>query len=287
MEKKRKKASASSEIIRRLKKNKGAMLGLFIIIIFMLVAIFADVISPYERGIVQNSKALLNRPSAQHFFGTDHLGRDVFTRMIHGARVSLTIGISTTIGSMFFGLVLGACAAYYGGKTDEIIMRIMDMLMCIPSMLLALAIIAAMGSGLVNLMIAICISIIPGYARLIRSVALTIVENDFIKAAKACGTRDLRIIYKHIIPNAIGPIIVQATMSVASMILLAAGFSFIGMGIQPPAPEWGSMLSEAREYLRRAPYLMTFPGLAILLSALSFNLLGDGLRDALDPRLKN
>ena len=287
MEKKKKNATGVNEIIRRLKKNKSAMIGLFIVAIFVFIAIFADLISPYEKGIAQNSKRLLKPPSVEYVFGTDHLGRDVFTRVIHGTRVSLTIGIATTAVSVFFGMILGACAGYYGGKIDEIIMRILDTVTCIPSMLLSLAIVAALGSGLRNLMTAIAVSSVPGFARLIRSVVLTVVENDFIKAAKACGTRDPRIIYRHILPNAMGPIIVQATMSIAGMILLAAGLSFIGLGIQPPAPEWGAMLSEAREYLRRAPYLMAFPGVAILLAALSFNLLGDGLRDALDPRLKN
>lgn len=285
--KKRKKESQAKEVFRRLRKNKAAMIGLVIICIFVLFAIFADFVSPYEAGITQDSANRLQPPSGQHIFGTDGYGRDVFTRVLHGARISLTIGIATTLSALFFGGILGAYAGYYGGKADEIIMRLLDTVMCIPGLLLALSIVASLGSGLGNLLVAIGISNIPPFARLVRSVVLTIVDNDFIEAAVACGTSDWRIIRRHVLRNAIGPIIVQATMSISGMILMAAGLSFIGLGITPPAPEWGSMLSEAREFLRRAPYLMFFPGMAILLSALSLNLLGDGLRDALDPRLKS
>ncbi len=285
--KKRKKESQAKEVFRRLRKNRAAMIGLVIICIFVLFALFADVISPYQAGIQQDSKNRLQPPSGAHIFGTDGYGRDVFTRVLHGARISLTIGIATTVSALIFGGILGACAGYFGGRADEIIMRILDTVMCIPGLLLALSIVASLGSGLGNLLVAIGISNIPPFARLVRSVVLTIVDNDFIEAAVACGTSDWRIIRRHVLRNAIGPIIVQATMSISGMILMAAGLSFIGLGITPPAPEWGSMLSEAREFLRRAPYLMVFPGMAILLSALSFNLLGDGLRDALDPRLKS
>lgn len=275
------------EIFRRMKKNKAAMIGLVIITLIILTAVFADFISPYEYGIKQNSKERLLPPSSTHLFGTDGNGRDVFTRVIHGARTSLTLGLVTTLISAVGGGVLGACAGYYGGRLDDYIMRVLDTIMCIPNMLLALSIVAALGSGIGNLLIAITISNIPVFARIIRAVVLSIVENDYIEAAKACGTRDWRIIHRHILKNAMGPIVIQATMSISKMILLAASLSFLGLGVQPPAPEWGTMLSEAREFMRRAPYLMIFPGAAIVLSVLSLNLVGDGLRDALDPRLKS
>lgn len=283
-----KKNSQVKEIWKRMKKNKTAMIGLVIICIFVLLAIFADVIVDYEEmAITQNVKERLQPPNSVHWFGTDGYGRDVFARILHGSRVSLIIGLASTSISVIFGGLFGAMAGYYGGKIDSIIMRVMDTIMCIPPILLALAIVAALGPGIRNLLIAITVAQVPGFARVIRSVILSVAGQDFIEAAKACGTTDKRIILKHILPNAMGPIIVQATMSVSGMIITAAGLSFIGMGIQPPRPEWGAMLSESREYMRYAPYLVAFPGIAIVLAALSLNLLGDGLRDALDPRLKN
>lgn len=283
-----KKRSQGKEIWKRMKRNKAAMVGLTILCIFIFFAVFADVIANYEdMAITQNVKERLEPPSADHWFGTDVYGRDLFARIIHGARVSLTIGIGSTSISVVLGGLLGAMSGYYGGRIDNIIMRLMDTIMCIPAILLALAIVAALGPGIRNLLIAITVAQVPGFTRVIRSVILSVVDQDFIEAAKACGTRDSRIILKHILPNAMGPIIVQATMAVAGMIITAAGLSFVGMGIQPPRPEWGAMLSESREYMRHAPYLVAFPGIAIVLAALSLNLLGDGLRDALDPRLKN
>lgn len=283
-----KKKSQGKEIWKRIKKNRAAMIGLIIISIFIFFALSADLIADYgEKAITQNAKERLQQPNSEHWFGTDAYGRDVFARIIHGARVSLTIGLASTGVSVILGGLFGAMAGYYGGKVDNIIMRIMDTVMCIPGILLALAIVAALGPGMRNLLIAITVSNIPGFTRIIRSVILSVVGQDFIEAAKACGTTDKRIIIRHILPNAMGPIIVQATMSVAGMIIAAAGLSFIGMGIQPPRPEWGAMLAESREYMRYAPYLVAFPGIAIVLAALSLNLVGDGLRDALDPRLKN
>ena len=284
---KSKKNSQVKEIWRRLKKNKSAMVGLTILVIFALLAIFADVIVPYEKAIEQNGAVRLQGPSAEHWFGTDAFGRDTFARILHGSRVSLSIGFATIGISLVIGGFLGAAAGYYGGKIDNLIMRIMDVFMCIPAILLALAIVAALGAGMRNLLIAITIANVPSFVRLIRSVILTVVENDFIEAARSYGAKDMRIIVKYILPNAMGPIIVQATMGIAGMILSAAGLSYMGMGIQPPAPEWGAMLSEARDYMRTSPYLLYFPGFAILISALCFNLLGDGLRDALDPKLKD
>lgn len=286
-EKKYKKQSQVKEIWGRMRKNHAAMIGLAIFAIIVLVAIFADVIVPYEYGITQVAKNRLQPPSGTHLFGTDGYGRDVFARVVHGSRVSLLIGLATSVFSLVFGGLLGAAAGYYGGRVDSIIMRACDIIMSIPGMLLALAIIAALGPSLFNLLIAITISSIPGMVRLVRSTILTVVEQDFIEAAHSYGSSDFRIIMKYILPNALGPIIVSTTMNIASMILSAAGLSFIGLGIQPPQPEWGAMLSDAREFMHDAPYLLCFPGFAIVLTALSLNLIGDGLRDALDPKLKD
>lgn len=285
--KKSKKNSQLKEIWRRFKKNKSAMVGLIILIIFALIAIFADLIVPYEKAIEQNGAVRLQGPSSEHWFGTDAFGRDTFARIVHGSRVSLSIGFAAVGISLIIGGFLGAAAGYYGGRADNIIMRIMDVFTCIPGILLALAIVAALGSSMTNLLIAITIANIPGFVRLVRSSILTVVENDFIEAARSYGAKDFRIIVKYILPNAMGPIIVQATMGIAGMILSASGLSYMGMGIQPPRPEWGAMLSEAKDYMRTAPYLLLFPGFAILISALCFNLVGDGLRDALDPKLKD
>ncbi len=282
-----KKSSQVREIWRRFKKNKTAMLGLYILSITVLVAIFADLIVPYQKAVLQVGRERLQLPSAAHWFGTDGFGRDVFARVVHGSRYSLLIGVSTSLIALVLGGLLGAAAGYYGGRADNFIMRIMDVFMCIPPILLALAIVAALGPSLQNLLIAITISAMPDKTRLIRSTILTVAEQDFVEAAHSYGAKDLRIIIKYILPNAIGPVIVSTTMGIASMILSAAGLSYLGMGVQPPAPEWGAMLSEARQYMRQAAYLLYFPGIAILLSALSFNLVGDGLRDALDPKLRD
>ena len=218
--------------------------------------------------------------------GTDALGRDVMARLIYGARISLTIGLITAISALTIGGLIGAVAGFYGGKLDDILMRIMDIFLSLPSMLLAIAVIASLGSGITNIMIAVAVSYIPYYARIIRSSVLSIRNKEYIESARAIGTSDFRIIMKHIIPNAIGPVIVQATLGVGEIIISAAGLSFLGLGIEPPLPEWGKMLSEGKEVIRSSPYLVIFPGLCIMTTVLSLNLLGDGLRDALDPRLK-
>lgn len=283
-----KKKSQILDVWRRLRRNKSAMIGMVILAIFIFFAVFADVIVDYEEmAIRQHDDARLLAPSLEHLFGTDGYGRDIFARVVHGARTSLTIGIISTLVSVSVGGVLGACAGYYGGAIDNIIMRFMDMLVSIPSTLLSLSIVAALGPGLRNLLIAITISEIPMFTRLIRSVILSVIGQDYIEAAKSCGTSDARIILRHILPNAIGPIIVQSTMEVSGIIIAAAGLSFLGMGIQPPSPEWGYMLNEGKEFIMSHPHLVIFPGLAIALAALSLNVIGDGLRDALDPRLKN
>ncbi|WP_242841631.1 ABC transporter permease [Desulfitibacter alkalitolerans] len=285
--KKLKKKSWFGEVWKRMKRNRIAMLGLGIFSIIVFCTIFADLIVPYKNALEQRIDLRLLPPSAEHWFGTDAFGRDVFARIIHGTRNSLVMGIGAVIVGISIGGVLGATAGFYGGRIDTIIMRLVDTIMCIPFMLLALAIVAALGPGLVNVLIALMLSMVPYYTRVIRSAILTVVGQDFIEAARACGTPDHYIILKHILPNAIGPVIVQATMSVGTMIIWAAAMSFLGMGIQPPYPEWGAMLSEGKEYMMYSPHLVLFPGIAIALTALSLNLMGDGLRDALDPRLKD
>ena len=282
-----KKRSQWVEVWRRLKRNKMAVLGLIILIILVLLAVFADVIANYDNVVIkQNLVHRLQGPSAAHWLGTDEFGRDIFARLVHGTRVSLQVGIVAVGISIVIGGILGAVAGYYGGKLDNTIMRIMDIFLAVPSILLAIAIVSALGPSIINLMLAISISSVPSYARIVRASVLSIRDQEFIEAAKAIGASNTRIIFRHIIPNSLAPVIVQATLGVASAILSTAGLSFIGLGIQPPAPEWGSMLSGGRQYLRYAWWVTTFPGVAIMITILSLNLLGDGLRDALDPRLK-
>lgn len=282
-----KKRSQWVEVWRRLKRNKMAILGLVILVILVLLAVFADVIANYDNVVIkQNLAHRLQGPSAAHWLGTDEFGRDIFARLVHGTRVSLQVGIVAVGISIVIGGILGAVAGYYGGKLDNTIMRVMDIFLAVPSILLAIAIVSALGPSIINLMLAISISSVPSYARIVRASVLSIRDQEFIEAAKAIGASNTRIIFRHIIPNSLAPVIVQATLGVASAILSTAGLSFIGLGIQPPAPEWGSMLSGGRQYLRYAWWVTTFPGVAIMITILSLNLLGDGLRDALDPRLK-
>lgn len=282
-----KKNSQWAEIARMLAKNKMAMLGLVILIILVVLALFADVIADYETVVIkQNLSNRLVPPNSENWLGTDEFGRDIFARLIHGARVSLKVGILAVGLSIIIGGTLGAIAGFYGGYIDNVIMRIMDIFLAVPSILLAIAIVSALGPSIINLMIAISISSVPRYARIVRASVLSIRDQEFIEAAKAIGASNARIIFKHIIPNSLAPVIVQGTLGVASAILSTAGLSFIGLGIQPPDPEWGSMLSGGRQYLRYAWWVTTFPGVAIMITILSLNLLGDGLRDALDTRLK-
>ena len=282
-----KKRSQWREVWRMLKKNKMALVGLGILVILVLLALFADVIADYDTVVIKQSLAnRLKGPSAEHWLGTDEFGRDIFARLVHGARVSLKVGIIAVGISIILGGILGALAGFYGGRIDNIIMRIMDVFLAVPSILLAIAIVSALGPSIINLMVAISISSVPRYARIVRASVLSIRDQEFVEAARAIGANNARIIFRHIIPNSLAPVIVQGTLGVASAILSTAGLSFIGLGIQPPAPEWGSMLSGGRQYLRYAWWVTTFPGVAIMITILSLNLLGDGLRDALDPRLK-
>ena len=283
---KSKKTNQMKEIWRRFRKSKTAMLGLCLLIFVLCIAIFADVIIPYENAISQSANRL-DGPSAAHIFGTDELGRDLFARIVHGSRYSLLIGVSTSVLALVIGGLLGAIAAYYGGWVDNIIMRLTDVVMTVPPILLSLAVVAALGGSLRNLLIAITISCVPSMLRLVRSVVLGVVDEDYIEAARSYGASDMRIILKYVIPNALGPIIVTTTMNVANMILSAAGLSFLSLGVQPPAPEWGALLSDAKTYMFTAPHLLYIPGIFIVIAALSFNLAGGGLRDALDPKLKD
>lgn len=283
-----KKRSQWAEVWRRLKKNKTAMIGLGILIMLVLLALFADVIANYDNVVIkQNLPNRLKGPGNGHILGTDEFGRDIFARIVHGSRVSLQVGVVAVSIAIGIGGTLGAIAGYYGGNLDNVIMRIMDIFLAIPSILLAISIVSALGPSLFNLMLSIGISSIPSYARIVRASVLSIRDQEFVEAARAIGANDFRIITKHIIPNALAPVIVQGTLGVAGAILSTAGLSFIGLGIQPPAPEWGSMLSGGRQFLRYAWHVTAFPGIAIMITILSLNLLGDGLRDALDPRLKN
>jgi peptide/nickel transport system permease protein len=282
-----KKRSMALEIWRRLKKNKMAMLGLTILVMLALTAIFADVIADYDTKVIaQDIPNRLQGPSMEHWCGTDEFGRDIFARLVHGSRVSLVVGLISVSISLFIGGALGAIAGYYGGRVDNVIMRIMDIFLAVPSILLAMTIVAALGTSLVNVMLAIGVSGVPGYARIVRASVMSIKDQEFVEASRAIGAKSPTTIFREILPNCLAPIIVQATLSVAGAILSTASLSFIGLGVQPPSPEWGAMLSGGRNYLRDALHLTLFPGLAIVITILALNLLGDGLRDALDPRLK-
>ncbi|MBS4040123.1 MAG: ABC transporter permease [Flavobacteriales bacterium] len=282
----RKKRSPWAEVWRRLKKNKAALFGLTIICILFILAIFADYIAPYGFDD-QDLLARFQTPNSKHLLGTDNFGRDILSRIIYGSRISLQVGFIAVSIAMICGGTLGSIAGYYGGRLDNFIMRIMDILLAIPGILLAISIVAALGPGLRNVMIAVGIGSIPSYARIVRASVLSLRDQEFIEAAKAVGANDFRIITKHIIPNSMAPIIVQATIGVANAILSAAGLSFIGLGIQPPQPEWGAMLNNGRQFIRDYSHMTAFPGLAIMITIFALNLLGDGLRDALDPRLKS
>ena len=285
--KRAKKHAQLKEFWRRYKKNKAAVVGLVILCVIVGIAVFADFIVPYARCVEQVGADRLQWPSAAHWFGTDEFGRDLFARVVHGARYSLFIGVATSLMALVAGAILGASAGYFGGMVDNVICRIIDVFMCVPPILLSLAVVAALGTSMRNLIIAITISCIPGNVRLIRSVVLTVADQDYVEVARSYGASNARIIFRYVLPNAMGPIIVNTTMAISDMILSAAGLSFIGMGIQPPSPEWGALLSAAQTYIFTSPYLLAFPGVFIILSSLSFNLVGDGLTDALDPKLKD
>ncbi len=290
----KKQRSLWQEAWRRFKKNKTAMLGLVFFVTLIVIAIVTLIIDAvtgnefYRNNVInQDLFGRLNGPSLAHPFGQDEFGRDMLLRMIWAVRYSLFMGSMAIILSLIFGGILGALSGYYGKTVDAVIMRAMDILLAIPSMLLATAIVAALGTSLVNVLIAIAISHIPSFARTVRASVLTVKDQEFIEAARAIGCHDGEIIFKYIIPNAMAPIIVQATVGLAGAILSIAGLSFLSLGIQPPTPEWGAMLSNARTYIRDAWHVTVIPGMGIMLTILALNLMGDGLRDALDPRLKD
>lgn len=282
-----KKKSQIGEIWHRFKKNKLALLGLIILTVLIVMCLCADFVTSYEECITMNVKNKLQPPSGEHWFGTDGYGRDVFARCLHGGRISLLIGLATSIFSLICGGLLGLIAGFYGGKVDEVLMRCLDVFNAIPTILMALAIVAALGSTIPNMIIALGISRTPAFARVIRASVLTAADQEYVEAARAGGTSDFRIMVRHILPNVAGPMIVQTTMNVAAMILQAASMSFLGLGVTAPQPEWGALISEAKEFMRAAPYLIMFPGFLIILSASAVSLLGDGIRDAIDPRLKS
>ncbi|MFO7928188.1 MAG: ABC transporter permease [Candidatus Humimicrobiaceae bacterium] len=270
---------------RRLRKNKLAMLGLGIIILLILIAIFAPLISPYEPTVRIKEDSSLG-PSAKHLFGTDILGRDIFSRVIYGSRISIQVGIVAVGISLTIGLFFGALAGYFGNIPDTIIMRLADIFFAFPYILGAIAIMTILGPGLINIFIAIGILGWAYFARLFRGSILSIKNKEYIEAARALGASNFRVIMKHIFPNAFAPMIVYGTMNVGTAIIVEAALSFLGLGVQPPTPAWGEMLSESLKYINNAPWMMFFPGLAIVITVLGFVLFGDGLRDAFDPRMK-
>ncbi len=271
-----KKRSQLKEVWRRFCRNKQAMIGLAMLFLLIFAAVFANVIAPYD-PVEQNLLIRLQGPSAAHWFGTDELGRDIFSRILYGARISLTVGLIAVSISCVAGCALGAIAGYYGGILDTVIMRISDIMMAIPSILLNISIVAALGTGLQNVMIAIGISSVPAYCRIMRASLLSLKNQEFVDASRVAGSTDFYIIMHHIIPNSLAPLIVQATLKIGGAILSCASMSFIGLGIVPPTPEWGAMLSTGRDFLRDAPHLTAFPGLAIMFAVFSMNLIGDGL----------
>ncbi len=278
--------SMFGEAMRRLVRNKMAMAGLIILLLVILLCLCAGIICP-EGYDAQNIMEKFQKPGKGHILGTDALGRSMLARVLYGGRVSLLIGLVSTLIAAALGIAVGAIAAYCGGLVDDIMMRVLDVFSAIPSLLLAIAISAALGNGIFTSMLAVGISSTPAFARMVRGPVLAIMDQEFIEAAYSIDAKDSRVILKHVLPNVLSPIIVQMTMNLASSILLAASLSFLGLGVQAPTPEWGYLLSSARQYMREYPYLVIVPGLSIASVVLSMNLFGDGLRDALDPRLKN
>lgn len=280
-----KKSSMLRETWISLIANRMAIFGMAVLFMLLIMSVFAEYIAPYDYAYQSLGDTFLS-PCNEHIFGTDNLGRDIFSRVVYGARYSLLVGILASLFSALVGVVIGSVAGFYGGRVDNLIMRFIDIWMAIPSTLLAMSICAAFGSGFRNVIIAVGIASTPAYARIVRASILSIKEQEFVEAARCIGGGDLRIMVKHIFPNCLAPIIVQTTMGSARSIQEAAALSFIGLGIMPPNPEWGAMLSASRNYIRDYPWMVLFPGLAIMLTVFGLNLFGDGLRDAIDPKLK-
>ncbi len=283
-----KKKSQWKVIWTRFQRSKLAMIGLFVFVLMMIAVLGADLYLDYNTDAIgQSIKNRFQLPNSVHWFGTDQFGRDEFARVVYGGRISMFVGVATVCVSLVFGSMIGATAAYYGGKVDNLLMRFMDVLMAIPSTLLAITIISALGSSMPNLIVAMGVSQIPRMSRIVRSAVMGVKGQEFIEAARACGTSDMRIIFRHILPNAMGPILVQATQTIARSVITVASLSFIGLGVSEPTPEWGGMLSEAKSQMRYYPHLALYPGIAVVMSVMSLTMAGDGLRDAMDPRLRN
>jgi len=280
-----KKRSQWRDVWKRLRRNKLAMIGMVLVIVIVLSAAFAEVIAPYPYDGIDVT-ARLQFPNGQHLLGTDNFGRDLLSRIIYGGRISLLVACAAVALALVVGGVLGATAGFFGGTYETVVMAIMDILMAIPGFLLAVAISTALGGGTFNTSLAIAVGCIPSYARLVRSQVLTIKDREFVEAAEAMGASRLRIIFHDIVPNALSPIIVESTLRIGACILQISSLSFIGLGVQPPTPEWGSIMANGRDFIRDFYPLVTFPGIAIMLTLFGFNMFGDGLRDALDPRLK-
>ena len=281
-----KKQTRLHEIWTQLKKNKMAVVSMFVLLALILIALFAPILAPYSYE-EQNAANGYASPSREHLLGTDKLGRDILSRLIYGTRASLQMGIIAVVIGGIIGIIIGSISGYYGSWVDNLMMRLLDIYQAIPMFLLCVALAAILGASLRNAIIALGLGIVPGYARIMRASVMTVRETEYIESAKSINCGTFRIILKHIIPNAIGPMIVQITMGVGSCILSGAALSYIGLGVQPPTPEWGSMISEARNVMRQYPTHAIYPGICIMIAVLACNLLGDGLRDALDPRLKN
>ncbi len=279
------KRSRFKDTWRRLRRNWLAMFGLLLVLVLVFAAVFAEQIAPYDPA-KQDLLHTMEMPSREHLLGTDDFGRDILSRIIYGGRISLLVAIMAIAFSLVVGGILGVSAGYFGGVYDGTIMRIMDVLMAIPGFLLAVCVSSALGTGVQNTAIAIGVGCVPGYARLMRAQVLSIRDQEYVEAARITGSSDFRIMLKHIVPNILSPIIVESTLRIGACILMISSLSFIGLGVQPPDAEWGSMVAAGRQYIRSFWPIVTFPGLAIMVTLFGFNLFGDGLRDALDPRLK-
>lgn len=280
-----KKSSKFGEIMSRLAENKAAMLGLAIFIIEVIIALVGWFWTPYGWETMDFSN-MYATPSWAHPLGCDEFGRDILSRLMYGARYSLVIGLGTTVVSVMIGIVVGSIAGFFGGIVDDVIMRLLDIIQAIPAMLLAVAISAVFGTGFDKCIIAIALSSAPATVRLLRASIMTVRKNEYVEAATAIGASQLRIITKHVLQNSLSPLIVNSTMSVGTSIIMAAGLSYMGLGVQAPNPEWGAMLSGSRAYIRDYPHMVLIPGLTIMITVLALNMLGDGLRDAMDPKLK-
>lgn len=282
-----KKNSQITEVLKRLKKDKAAVIGLIILVSLIIITLFSGLFLDYETDVIaQNIPDRLQPPSREHLLGTDEFGRDMLARIVYGAKYSLGISFLAVTFGLTTGGTIGIIAGYYGNKVDNFLMRIMDILLAMPMMLFAMVIVAALGPNTINLVIALSISLVPTFARVVRGAVLTVKDNEYIEASRAIGASDLTIIISHILPNCMAPIIVQTTLRIATTITNTAAISFLGLGVQQPIPEWGGLLSAGRSFIRDNSYLTLYPGMAIMITVLSLNLLGDGLRDVLDPRLK-